>query len=145
MQFFCPSYEANHDGDVGGHSDLLWVTHSVSNPSQTVLLSVLFCRFDWFDICAEQSLHDVASPDWSPWGWDDRGLMVFIIISILTNIKIENQCNEVDKKFKSIVTLVELIAFQLIFTCHIPIMTRAAPLRWECDFVIYVSTKYGYQ
>ena len=40
MQFFCPSYEANHDGDVGDHGDLLygWLTPSQIHHKQ------FFCR-----------------------------------------------------------------------------------------------------
>ena len=58
--------------------------------------------------------------------------MVFIIITILISIKIENQCNEVmDKKFHVIVTLIDIMAFQPILTCLKSIKPRAAEWLWE--------------
>ena len=52
--------------------------------------------------------------------------MVFFISSILINIKIENQCNEVDKNVNVSVTLIDIMAFQPILTCLKSIKTRAA-------------------
>ena len=57
--------------------------------------------------------------------------MVFFISSILISIKIENQYNVVDKKFNSIVTLIDIMAFQPILTCLKSIKPRAAEWLWE--------------